>query len=200
MILAAIRSCTSRRPTGRRPTGARMTPDAPAAPDFAALKLLVLDVDGVLTDGGLYVGDDGGSFKRFAILDGAGLVYWREAGLRTALISGHASDAVKARFQGLGVEEIHVGVKDKLAVFEDLLRRLGVAARETVAVGDDYMDLPVLRRVGFAACPPHAHAEIRAVAHLVTRAEGGYGCVREVIEHVLARAGRLDAVVGRYRR
>jgi 3-deoxy-D-manno-octulosonate 8-phosphate phosphatase (KDO 8-P phosphatase) len=177
-----------------------MTPDSPAPPDFAAIKLLTLDVDGVLTDGGLYVGDDGRSFKRFAIIDGAGLVYWREAGLRTVLISGHASEATKARFQNLGVEEIHVGVKDKLAAFEDVLRRLGLAAHEAAVVGDDYMDLPLLKRAGFAAVPPHAHEECRAVAHLITRAEGGYGCVREVIEHVLVRAGKLDAVVARYRR
>ncbi len=177
-----------------------MTIDPPSAPNYAALKLLVLDVDGVLTDGGLFVGDDGRSFKRYSILDGAGLVYWKRAGLDVVIISGHASETVKARFASLGVDEIHVGVKDKLPVFLDVLARRGVKPTEAAVVGDDFMDLPLLRRAGFAAAPPHAHAEVRAAVHLVTNTEGGYGCAREVIEHVLSRAGRLDAVVETYRR
>jgi 3-deoxy-D-manno-octulosonate 8-phosphate phosphatase (KDO 8-P phosphatase) len=177
-----------------------MNVDPPSAPDYAALKLLVLDVDGVLTDGGIYVGDDGGTFKRYSILDGAGVVYWKRAGLDVAIISGHASETVKARFTSLGVDEIHVGVKDKLEVFTTTLARRGLSPRETAVVGDDFMDLPLLRRAGFSAAPPAAHPEIRAAVHHVTRAEGGRGCVREVVELLLARAGRLDAVLAPYRR
>jgi 3-deoxy-D-manno-octulosonate 8-phosphate phosphatase (KDO 8-P phosphatase) len=176
-------------PTPRRPE-----------PDYAALKALVLDVDGVLTDGGLYVGDDGATFKRFSILDGAGLVYWRRAGLPFFIVSGHASEATRARFTALGAEEVHVGVKDKLEVFEDVLSRRGLKASEVAAVGDDYMDLPILRRAGFAATPPHAAELCRDAAHLVTRAEGGRGCVREVVEHLLTRRGALEGVLAPYLR
>jgi 3-deoxy-D-manno-octulosonate 8-phosphate phosphatase (KDO 8-P phosphatase) len=187
-----------------RPTRAKgaapAKPRALRGPDYAALKLLVLDVDGVLTDGGLYVGDDGRTFKRYSILDGAGLVYWKRAGLLTAIISGHASDTVRARFESLGVDEIHVGVKDKLAAFEEILARRGLTARETAAIGDDFMDLPVLRRAGFSAAPPHAHPEVLAAVGYVTKNGGGRGCVREVVERLLVRAGRFDAVVAPYRK
>jgi 3-deoxy-D-manno-octulosonate 8-phosphate phosphatase (KDO 8-P phosphatase) len=167
--------------------------------DLTTIRLLVLDVDGILTDGTLYVGDDGHAMKRFSIIDGAGLVYWQRSGLKAALISGHASVAVVERFRGLGIEEVHVGVKDKLAVFLDLLGRLGLGPRDAAVMGDDLMDLGLLRRAGFAATVKTAHEECRRVAHYITQHDAGHGAVREVIELILKAQGRLDAIVESYR-
>lgn len=167
--------------------------------DLTAIRLLVLDVDGILTDGMLYVGEDGAMMKRFSVVDGAGLVYWQRAGLKVALISGHASKGVVLRFQGLGIEEVHVGVRDKLAVFLDLIGRLGVTPRECAVMGDDLMDLVLLRRAGFAATVQSAHEECRRVAHYITQKDAGRGAVREVIELILGAQGRLDAIVESYR-
>jgi 3-deoxy-D-manno-octulosonate 8-phosphate phosphatase (KDO 8-P phosphatase) len=170
-----------------------------AASDLSGIRYLVLDVDGILTDGMLYVGDDGRSMKRFAIIDGAGLVYWQRAGLKVALISGHASEGVVIRFRALGIEEIHVGVKDKLAVFLDVLRRQGLDPREVAVMGDDLMDLALLKRAGFAATVASAHDECRRIAHYIAEKPAGHGAVREVIELILRAQGRLDAIVEPYR-
>ena len=167
--------------------------------DLGAIRFLVLDVDGILTDGTLYVGEDGKSFKRFAIVDGAGLVYWRRAGLDVALISGHAFEGVVARFRALGIDEVHVGVKDKLAAFLDVLSRHGLEPRQVAVMGDDLMDLALLKRAGFAATVATAHEECRRVAHYVTAAPAGRGAVREVVELILRAQGRLDAIVEPYR-
>jgi 3-deoxy-D-manno-octulosonate 8-phosphate phosphatase (KDO 8-P phosphatase) len=170
-----------------------------AAFDLAAIRLLVLDVDGILTDGMYYVGDDGNAFKRFSIVDGAGLVYWQRVGHRVALISGHASEAVVRRFRGLGIEEVHVGVKEKLAAYLDLLQRHGLAPEETAVMGDDLMDLGMLRRAGFAATVATAHEECRKIAHYITESPPGRGAVREVVELILRAQGRLDAIIASYR-
>lgn len=168
--------------------------------DLTTIKLLVLDVDGILTDGMLYVADDGKASKRFSIVDGAGLVYWQRAGLRAALISGHASEGVTIRFRALGIEEVHVGVKDKLAVFLDLIGRLGVTAGDVAVMGDDLMDLALLRRAGFAATVATAHEECKRIAHYITEKPAGNGAVREVIELILGAQGRLEAIIDSYRK
>jgi 3-deoxy-D-manno-octulosonate 8-phosphate phosphatase (KDO 8-P phosphatase) len=167
--------------------------------DLAAIKILVLDVDGILTDGTLYVADDGTAMKGFAIIDGAGLVYWQRAGFKVALISGHASEGVTRRFRALGIEEVHVGVKDKLAVFLDVLSRHGLEPREAAVMGDDLMDLGLLRRAGFAATVTTAHDECRRIAHYIAERPPGHGAVREVIELILRTQGRLDAIIESYR-
>jgi 3-deoxy-D-manno-octulosonate 8-phosphate phosphatase (KDO 8-P phosphatase) len=167
--------------------------------DLAKIRFLVLDVDGILTDGFLYIADDGTAMKRFAIVDGAGLVYWRRAGLKVAIISGHASEAVTHRFRGLGIEEVHVGVADKLATFLDVMKRHGLSPSEAAVMGDDLMDLALLRRAGFAATVTSAHEECRRIAHYIAERPAGSGAVREVIELILRAQGRLDAIVESYR-
>jgi 3-deoxy-D-manno-octulosonate 8-phosphate phosphatase (KDO 8-P phosphatase) len=168
-------------------------------PDLSAIRFLVLDVDGILTDGMLYVGEDGKAFKRFAIIDGAGLVYWRRVGLEVALISGHAFEGVVLRFRALGIEDVQVGVKDKLAAFLDVMSRHGLAPHEVAVMGDDLMDLGMLKRAGFAATVATAHEECRRIAHYITQRAAGSGAVREVIELILRAQGRLDGIVESYR-
>jgi 3-deoxy-D-manno-octulosonate 8-phosphate phosphatase (KDO 8-P phosphatase) len=167
--------------------------------DLASIKLLVLDVDGILTDGSIYIADDGSATKRFSIVDGAGIIYWQRAGFRAALISGHASGGVITRFQALGVEEIHVGVKDKLETFLDLLNRLSVKPEQTAVMGDDLMDLALMSRAGFAATVGTAHEECRRIAHYIAERPAGSGAVREVIELMLRAKGAFEAIVERYR-
>jgi 3-deoxy-D-manno-octulosonate 8-phosphate phosphatase (KDO 8-P phosphatase) len=171
----------------------------PSAFDLNPIRFLVLDVDGILTDGLLYVSEDGKAMKRFSIVDGAGLVYWRRSGHEVALISGHAFDGVVHRFRALGIEEIHVGVKDKLATFLDVVGRLGLQPSEIAVMGDDLMDLALLKRAGFAATVANAHDECRRIAHYIAQRPAGNGAVREVIELILGAQGRLDAIVESYR-
>jgi 3-deoxy-D-manno-octulosonate 8-phosphate phosphatase (KDO 8-P phosphatase) len=171
----------------------------PSAFDLAAIRFLVLDVDGILTDGLLYVAEDGTAMKRFSIVDGAGLVYWQRAGHEVALISGHAFEGVAHRFRPLGIEELHVGVKDKLATFLEVTSRHGLTPREVATMGDDLMDLPLLKRSGFAATVGTAHEECRRIAHYISQAPAGQGAVREVIELILKAQGRLDAIIEPYR-
>lgn len=169
-----------------------------AMPDFGPIQLLVLDVDGILTDGMLYVSDEGQASKRFSIVDGAGLVYWQRAGLKAAIISGHSSQATLTRFKSLGLEEVHVGVKDKLETYMSVLDRMGLTPKQTAVMGDDLMDLPLLKRAGFSATVGPAHELCRRVAHYVTEKQPGNGAVREVIELILKAKGLFDAILERY--
>lgn len=159
------------------------------------IRMLVLDVDGVLTDAGVYIAADGSDTKRFSIKDGLGIKIAMQAGLGIAVISGHASEATVHRFRGLGVEEVIVGAMDKIAPFNDLLKRRGLEARQVAAMGDDLPDLPLLRAAGFAATVPDAPEEVRNAANLVTERRGGDGAVREVIEYILKAQGRWSDVV-----
>jgi len=151
----------------------------------ARIRLLVLDVDGVLTDGGLYYGADGESVKRFSVQDGLAMVAARRAGLGLAVVSGRASAAVERRLSELGVSEIHQGVGDKSAILDDLMSRLALRSAQVAAMGDDLPDLPLLRRVGVALAPRNAVPEVRKAAHWVAGRNGGEGAVREAIELLL---------------
>lgn len=157
--------------------------------------LLILDVDGVLTDGGLYYGDSGEAFKRFDVKDGHGLVLARLVGLRAAVLTARRSKLVRVRFEELGLAPISQGKKDKGAGLEALLEEAGVPASRAGYVGDDLNDLAPMRRVRLAACPSDACAEARASAHYVAAAPGGHGAVREVVELLLRAQGRWDAVM-----
>lgn len=154
-----------------------------------AIRLLVLDVDGVLTDGRLYFGPRGEALKVFDVRDGLGLVQLAHAGVELAVISGRRSPMVSSRCRELGVRHVHQGVRDKLAAFERLRSRLGLTARVCACVGDDLPDLPLMRAVGLAFAVSDAHPQVRRAAHVVTRLAGGHGAVREVCELLLA--GRL---------
>lgn len=162
------------------------------------VRLLVLDVDGVLTDGRLYYGDDGVEVKAFHIHDGLGLRMLMASGVQVAIITGRSSRAVELRAANLGIAHVQQQVGDKLAAFEQLLSRLGLSTASAAAMGDDLPDLPVLHRCRFAACVPEAPAVVRRYAHYVTHRPGGAGAVREVCELLLAAQGTLEARVREY--
>ena len=162
------------------------------------IRLLVLDVDGVLTDGRIIYDSAGAETKVFHAADGQGLKYWLRAGHQAAILSGREGEAVQRRADELGIELVRMGAKDKLPAFEELLQQAGATAKETACMGDDLVDLPVLARAGFAVAVPAAPDEVRRVAHYVTRAPGGAGAVREVIELVLKYQDRWADVTRRY--
>ena len=170
-----------------------MTPDIRER--ALSIRLLVLDVDGVLTDGKLYYGGDGVELKAFDIQDGLGLRLLRASGVEVAIITGRTSRAVELRAQNLGVAQLFQGVSDKLAVFEQLLARMQLDSSAAAAMGDDLPDLPVLRRCGFAACVPEAPVLVRSHAHYVTHRNGGCGAVREVCELLMSAQGTLEAAM-----
>jgi 3-deoxy-D-manno-octulosonate 8-phosphate phosphatase (KDO 8-P phosphatase) len=166
----------------------------PVAPsDLAArcepIRLLVLDVDGVLTDGRITYTDDGVEIKSFHVRDGSGLVLWQRAGRQVAIISGRTSRAVEVRATELGIKLLDQGRADKQQALHDLLTTLDVPPEQVCAVGDDLPDLPLLRVCGLAVAVADACAEVRAAAHFVTMVPGGYGAVREVVEMVLRAQG-----------
>jgi 3-deoxy-D-manno-octulosonate 8-phosphate phosphatase (KDO 8-P phosphatase) len=167
--------------------------------DYAAIDLLVLDVDGVLTDGRIVLTEAGEEIKAFHVRDGAGMKYWRRAGRKLAVISGRGSPAVLRRAEELGVDAVRLHAKQKLPAYEDVLAELGVGDERVAVVGDDLPDLPLLRRCAFPVAVADAAAEVRAAAAHVTRLPGGAGCVREVIELILERAGKWDEILARYR-
>jgi 3-deoxy-D-manno-octulosonate 8-phosphate phosphatase (KDO 8-P phosphatase) len=151
----------------------------------ARIRLLVLDVDGVLTDGLLLYGASGEETKRFHVRDGLAIQAARRADLEIAVVSGRASAAVTRRMSELGVVEVHQGVADKESLLRGLLARLGVKAAETAVMGDDLLDLPLMRIVGLAMAPSDAAPEVRRAAGWVSRAAGGHGAVREAVELLL---------------
>ena len=154
-----------------------------------AIRLLVLDVDGVLTDGRLYFGPRGEALKVFDVRDGYGLTALRRAGVEIAVISGRRSPAVAARCRELEVRHVHQGVSDKLAVFERLRVRLKLAPEACACVGDDLPDVPLMNAVALPSAVADAHPAVRRAAAVVTRQGGGRGAVREVCDLLLAAAG-----------
>jgi 3-deoxy-D-manno-octulosonate 8-phosphate phosphatase (KDO 8-P phosphatase) len=164
------------------------------------IRVLLFDVDGVLTDGGVIVHADGSESKRFDIKDGAGIVMARRAGLTVGVISARQSASTQHRARQLGLDLVRQGVSDKVTVLEELMETHGWECEDIAYMGDDVVDLPVLRRVGLAACPADAVAEVRAVAHVVTPRRGGHGAVRALIEDILQAQGRWDALVSAHDR
>lgn len=159
-----------------------------------AVRLAIFDVDGVLTDGTLYIGAQGEAFKAFNILDGHGVKMLQAAGIATAIISGRSSEAVSRRAAELGIAHVVQGSSDKLAALDELIAALGLEASACAFVGDDLPDLPAMRRCGFAVAVANAVDAVKAAAHHVTRASGGRGAVREFCELVLRAQGQLDRV------
>ena len=153
------------------------------------IELLLLDVDGVLTDGRLVYGPSGETTKVFNVRDGHALVVAREARLDVGIISGRASAAVSRRMSELGVRDVHQGVRDKAALLERLCARRGIGAGAVAFMGDDLLDLPLLRRVGLALAPADAVPEVRRVARWTSKHPGGHGAVREAIEMLLRARG-----------
>jgi 3-deoxy-D-manno-octulosonate 8-phosphate phosphatase (KDO 8-P phosphatase) len=159
-------------------------------PRWAAVRALVTDVDGVLTDGGLYYAESGDELKRFDVRDGQGLVLLREAGLLTAIVTRKQTTIVTRRARDLGIAEVHQNVTDKAAAIADLATRHHLAPAAMCYVGDDLGDLPALRAVGVAVAVADAVPEVRRAATYVTRARAGHGAVREVCDLILAARRR----------
>jgi len=159
------------------------------------LKLMVFDVDGVFTDGSLYFIGDGDAMKSFNSLDGHGVKLLGEAGIATAIITGRNSEIVAARAKEMKIAHLFQGVENKLAVFAELTASLDIGADACGYMGDDWPDLPVLLRCGFAAAPANAHPEVIARAHWVAEARGGHGAVREVCDAILRAQRRYDALL-----
>jgi 3-deoxy-D-manno-octulosonate 8-phosphate phosphatase (KDO 8-P phosphatase) len=174
-------------------------PTTDLAARAARVRLLLLDVDGVLTDGRIVYADDGTEVKRFHVRDGSGLKFWRQTGKRAAVVSGRSSPAVDRRAAELGLAPVIQGQGDKLPAFERVLAETGLSAAEVCAVGDDLPDLPVLARAGLAVAVADACPEVRAAADYVTAVPGGAGAVRDAIEWLLQLTGEWDGVVGSFK-
>ena len=180
-----------------------MTPALRFAPELLlraqgggfGMKLALFDVDGVLTDGRLYIGEHGETVKAFHALDGHGLKLLAQAGIEPVIITGRDSPAVRRRMADLGLRRAHYGVHDKCAAAEAVLAEAGAGWAQVAAIGDDWPDLPLLRRAGFACAPANAHAEVKAVAHHVTALPGGHGAAREFCDLLLMAAGRYAALL-----
>jgi len=154
---------------------------------FKKIKLLLLDVDGVLTDGRLYFGPAGEELKVFHVRDGYGIKLWHDAGFRSGIISGRDSDLVSRRASQLGMHFVYQGNDDKLEALAEIAAEAGVSSDEIAFVGDDSLDLPVFEKVGLAVAVADAHESAKQSAHYVTTIDGGRGAVREVVD-ILLRA------------
>ena len=162
------------------------------------IRVAIFDVDGVLTDGALYYTDAGGEMKAFSVHDGHGMRMLGDSGAALAIISSRRSRSLEARARNLGIELLFQGVADKLAAFGELLGRCGHGAEACAYVGDDLVDLPVMKRCGLAVAVPDAPALVRRQAQYVTRARGGHGAVREFCEIILYAQGSLPARLADY--
>jgi 3-deoxy-D-manno-octulosonate 8-phosphate phosphatase (KDO 8-P phosphatase) len=159
------------------------------------MKAAIFDVDGVLTDGRLYIGEQGETVKAFSALDGHGLKLLKQGGIEPLVITGRDSPAVRRRVADLGLVHAAYGAHDKLAAAASLLSGLQLDWPDVAAIGDDWPDLPLLARAGFAAAPANAHAEVRALADHVTAAAGGHGAAREFCDLLLIAAGRYAGLL-----
>jgi 3-deoxy-D-manno-octulosonate 8-phosphate phosphatase (KDO 8-P phosphatase) len=162
---------------------------------MARVRCLLLDVDGVMTDGRLYYTSSGEEYKAFHVRDGSALVLWRRAGGRIAIVSGRSSPAVARRASEVQADVLLQGVADKRWGLIEVCRRLQLHAEEICAIGDDWLDMPVLRSVGVAVAPADATSEVRQSVDYVTVASGGAGVVREVVEWLLKEQGKWDQIV-----
>jgi 3-deoxy-D-manno-octulosonate 8-phosphate phosphatase (KDO 8-P phosphatase) len=167
-------------------------------PDLTVLRgieMLLLDVDGVLTDGRIHFDGEGREFKSFHVHDAAGLVYWRRSGKRAGFLSGRGGEVVAARGRELKLDEVVLERHDKGAAFGEILARQGLSPRQVAYCGDDLLDLPVLREVGLACTVPEARAEVAAIAQFVTTRSGGFGAARDIVELLMRAQGTWAAVV-----
>lgn len=159
------------------------------------IRVFLLDVDGVLTDNGVWFQDDGRSAKRFDIRDGAVIKLAQRSGALVGFLSGHRSGATEARAKDLGVDFCFTGVPKKDVLFDEQCAARGWNPEEVFYMGDDWIDMPVLEKAGFAATVPHAPDEVKSLCHYVTTAPAGFGAVREAVAFVLRAQGRLDGLI-----
>ena len=162
------------------------------------IKLLLLDVDGVLTDGSIYLRPDGRELYVFNIYDGLGIKLWREAGFKIGLVTGRGGEALKMRAESLGVDFLFENVSDKLLVCEELLKKENIEFSEVAFMGDDLQDISSMKRSGFALAPNNAREEVKKIADYVSDIEGGRGAVRDCIEFILKEKGIFDEIVRKF--
>ena len=151
------------------------------------IKFLLLDVDGVMTDGGIYYSTSGEELKKFNIKDGYGIVKLQQAGIRIGILTGRMSNIVARRAADLGITEVHQNLENKLGTYQSIISRLQLLDSEVAYIGDDEFDLEVLKRVGFSAAPADAMPEVKKIVHYVCYSTGGNGAVREVINFILSK-------------
>lgn len=163
--------------------------------DAQGIRAAIFDVDGVLTDGRIYIGERGEEFKAFSTLDGHGLKLLARAGITPIVITGRDSPAVRRRVADLGIAHAVYGAADKLAAATPVMAQLGVDWSVLAVMGDDWPDLPLMTRAAFACAPANAHVEVRAIARFVTQAAGGHGAARECCDLLLMAAGRYAALL-----
>lgn len=166
--------------------------------DLAAIEMLILDVDGVLTDGTIIINGDGSESKSFNVLDGHGIKVWQRAGLKVAFLSGRASGSTSCRAKELEIDYCAQGCLDKLEAFEKILDKFRLSADKIAYIGDDLLDLPVVIQAGFSAAVANAVDEVKQHADYVTSRCGGSGAVREVIEYILKNTGRWQGLIKKY--
>lgn len=169
-----------------------------AAHTAATIKLMIFDVDGILTDGSLHFGPEGEMMKTFNVLDGQGIKLLQQAGIATAIISARQSAIVSKRASDLGITHVRQGIHDKKSAFLQLLAELNLSADHCGFIGDDIIDLPILTRCGFSASVPNAHTEVRQRVHYVTTASGGKGAAREVCDFILHAQGKYEQAIEAY--
>lgn len=182
------------------------TPNQPASPSVSDravalardVRLLAVDVDGVLTDGSIFIDSDGRETKRFHAHDGVALRLCEKTSIITAVVTGRTSSSLLHRLADLGVRHVIQGSKDKAAAVDKLTEITGVTAKNMCFVGDDWPDLPALRKVGFPVAVANASPETKAIAAMVTVAGGGFGAVREVVEHILRTQGQFGRALAMY--
>ena len=179
-----------------------MTPTLNFAPELLlkaqGIKVAFFDVDGVLTDGGLYMSEHGETLKRFNTLDGHGLKMLQKAGITPAVITGRDSLPLRNRLAALGITHAHYGTEDKRPAAEATLKTLGLSWAQVAAMGDDWPDLPVMRRAALSCAPANAHAEVKAVADYITSTQGGHGGARELCDLLLVASGRYAQLLEAY--
>lgn len=164
----------------------------------ARIRLVIFDVDGVLTDGSLYIGDDGQEYKAFNSLDGHGMKMLQNAGVQIGIITGRSSEVVRIRMESLGIDHVYQGRREKLPAYQDLKQKLGLEDEQIAYVGDDVVDLPVMTRVGLAVAVQDAHSFTKQHAHWITAIPGGHGAGREVCELLMSAQGKLQAALDHY--
>jgi 3-deoxy-D-manno-octulosonate 8-phosphate phosphatase (KDO 8-P phosphatase) len=162
------------------------------------LKLLILDVDGVLTDGKLFFDNQGNEYKSFHARDGHGIKLLRQTGVEVAVISGRKSNSVALRMKNLGIEYVYQGHENKQAAFDELIEKTGITPEQAAHVGDDLLDLPLMIRVGLAIAVNDANFAVKQRAHWCTTLPGGHGAVREVCDLIMQAQGHFDDVVNFY--
>jgi 3-deoxy-D-manno-octulosonate 8-phosphate phosphatase (KDO 8-P phosphatase) len=162
------------------------------------IKLVVFDVDGVMTDGGITIGDDGQEYKTFNVQDGLGMKLLKNSGVEMAIITGRTSNVVALRAKNLGVTHLYQGVENKLIAFNDLIKKLNLAADEVAFMGDDIVDASPMKRSGLGVTVPAAPESVKQIAQYITTKQGGKGAVRELCELIMKAQNNLEAQIAPY--